>query len=165
MVESISEIDASPRSYYAWLQCLEIMKQRRLSDEEKRLIGEGEWTDASSASFLEESVIDTVNAVLHRETRWFHRDMEMYGTDTEEMYMLFVMLSRRLRELLFFETMTFLRADFRKELTESVKNETMTYWNGLIRSLQRSCMESGDGRLEDLVFMLRRHAPFTMNKD
>ena len=151
-------IQAPPQTYAAWLLCFEELGTRPLKAEEWAYIGQGICTDATSVPFLQERIVEVVNAMLKRITHTFERDVQQYIEEEgcEELYRLFASLAMKLQEALFFESMTVLPSVYRQELAASVRNECRSYWSAWLRSLQNSCMESGDYRLEDQLFMIRR---------
>lgn len=111
----------------------------------------------SAEQALTEEVEKTVNALLKkagdRFTKGLREASEQGGL--EEIPLLARRFRREARGVLFIRELSFLSADYRRELEAAIRRELDRNWRSLLRGLRRQEAQRPSPQLEELILSLR----------
>ena len=150
----------APVTYQEWLDLLALLKKpgvHRAEVSEALSVGSFSGSGAMTAA-LERQMIDAVNAALDADAKRFIREMNncIAFRELSQTVLLFKRLKKDVNAVLFFEKLEFLPADFREELSASVKKQTSDFWKETVDFLYGRSAECSDPDLEDALFLIRR---------
>lgn len=157
---AIDEI-APPTNYQEWLALFaKVRNERNCEGGVFEALSKGkleDMTPAIEASFKEQ-LVETVNIILDRSAKKFVKEMNESITfnDLCQMDILFIRLKRDVKRARFFEGLSFLGADFVKELSDSLKKQMSEFWNGTLKFLYEQSIEFSNSQLEDALYTVRR---------
>ena len=161
MTESeITEI-SPPINYQEWLALFARVKnERNCGAGVFEALSKGSLEDLTpniEAAF-KTHLVETVNTVLDRSAKRFVKEMNESITfnDLCQMDILFIRLKRDVKRACFFEEISFLPADFRRELSDSLKKQMSEFWNSTVKFLYGQSLEFSNSQLEDALYTVRR---------
>lgn len=156
---SVEGIFNPPSTYQDWLECLEAMKTGagNAAAVEAAVRGSFNGSEATLAA-LQKQIIDTVNHILNKSAKRFVRDLNecLEFNDLTQIELLFLRLKKDVHRTLFFQSLIFLPADFRFELSDLVKKQMNGFWKDIVKSLYDQSLEISNSQLEDALFLIKR---------
>ena len=156
---TVSVIKCPPSDYLHWLDCFELISTRRLSSEDIEKLKKGTCSDhRSSIDYLENELVKAINKMLLLCINDFKREINLYYSfgDNDSIYAAYRRLANRFEDCLFFNELTFLSEQFRKQLNASVCSEIDRFWDSYTQALYNQCIESNSRVLEDQLYYIRK---------
>ena len=149
-----------PTSYQEWLACFDVIKKGTGSVNEvfdAVVSGSFNGTDLTKNA-LQNQIVETVNVFLNKRVKRFRHDLnESFAcSDLPQIELLFKRLKKDIAYSLFFTKLSFLPADFRSELENSVKTQMSDIWCETIAFLYDQSLEFPSSGLEDVLFLVKR---------
>ena len=153
------KITDAPKTYADWLNCFDVLSHKTVSKGELQLLCMGECiTSGESIEYLETQLIKTINIMIRRYIHSFNKELELHMmyNEYDNIYQLFINLSKRFNDCMFFVHLDFMSVDFRNELRDSVIRETNKFWQSMINTMYSHCIEQNSSHLEDELYMIKR---------
>jgi len=150
----------APATYQEWIDCLAILRGTSVYSSgvyEALIGGSFDGTDVTKTA-LQRQIVDSINALLDNSAKRFIKNMNDSITFNElsQIELLFNRLKKDVKAALFFEKLEFLPADFKRELSHSVKQQMSDFWKETTHFLYEQSLEYSNSDLEDALFLIRR---------
>lgn len=149
----------APQSYSGWTELIDSIDADTDFSVFEEALSVGVCPEYSCVKqYFHEHVEEAVNRIISSGLSELKRNVRMLSENGEitSVHLAFIRFSRKVKNCLFFNKITFLDEDYKAKLNGAVADEIERFRKQALSSLKNDVKRSGSGLLEEELFLIKR---------